>query len=276
MPHPFFANCPTGLVVADASTATFLEVNDYFAELLQLSAKELVGQRFASFIHPDDLEVTDDIVRSLAAGVAVHRFHNRYRRADGKYIRLSWTAREKDGHYFAQCDRVGDDGLDDLADIVETLGTGTEGALHEDVRILKEVLEHLPFGVVARRASNGLVLMNARGRELIGLPEGVPFEGEALEELPSRWEFRYTDGQPVPPDQTPMYRATVDNESNAGTYLLRVGDTEHRWTFAAHPISVLGEPTKVAYVLGFFVDGAAGCMLTGAGACQQTRETRSK
>ncbi|MBP2284654.1 PAS domain S-box-containing protein [Flavobacterium sp. CG_23.5] len=70
---------------------TFLKVNPSFTTVLGYSKEELVGQPFANFIHPDDLEKTYKEVTRLAEGHKTISFENRYRCKNGEYIVLSWN-----------------------------------------------------------------------------------------------------------------------------------------------------------------------------------------
>ncbi|MEJ8848286.1 PAS domain S-box protein [Variovorax rhizosphaerae] len=67
-------------------------VNPAWTRLLGWSEAELVGHSFMEFVHPDDHSATMAEVAGLGDGVATFRFENRYRRKDGNYCLLSWTA----------------------------------------------------------------------------------------------------------------------------------------------------------------------------------------
>ncbi|KAA0971218.1 PAS domain S-box protein [Aureimonas fodinaquatilis] len=67
-------------------------VNPTAERLLGWSEQEMVGRTLAEFLHSDDLQSTADEVRKLTAGEATLAFQNRYRRKDGSYCLLDWTA----------------------------------------------------------------------------------------------------------------------------------------------------------------------------------------
>jgi PAS domain S-box-containing protein len=61
-------------------------------ENLGLTLEELKAQPWIAFVHPQDVEATQAQMEQLGRGVCITRFENRYRRKDGSYKWLSWTA----------------------------------------------------------------------------------------------------------------------------------------------------------------------------------------
>ena len=81
------------MCIADINTSTFTLVNPAFARALGYSEKELLGMPFLNFVHPDDLQPTLEVIgEKLRRGEEVIGFENRYRRADGSYVWLSWVS----------------------------------------------------------------------------------------------------------------------------------------------------------------------------------------
>jgi PAS domain S-box-containing protein len=81
------------ICVADIQTATFLKVNPAFTEILGFSEQELLEKPFLDFIHPEDVELTRNVVeQKLRTGAKVINFNNRYRCRDGSYRWLSWVS----------------------------------------------------------------------------------------------------------------------------------------------------------------------------------------
>jgi len=70
----------------------FLEVNPAWSDVLGWSEAELKAQPFAAFIHADDVAATDVAMAKLLDGDHVFDFANRYRRKDGDYRWLNWSA----------------------------------------------------------------------------------------------------------------------------------------------------------------------------------------
>jgi len=71
----------------------FKLLNEAWERALGFSREELLAKPFLDFVHPDDREATSAEAAKLAQGQEVLHFENRYRRKDGSYVWLSWTAR---------------------------------------------------------------------------------------------------------------------------------------------------------------------------------------
>jgi PAS domain S-box-containing protein len=67
-------------------------VSPSFGSLLGWSEHDIVGKNFMQLVHPDDHAATLAQMASLGEGHYVYKFENRYRRKDGSYCVLSWTA----------------------------------------------------------------------------------------------------------------------------------------------------------------------------------------
>ena len=67
-------------------------VNPSATRLLGWSEEEMTGRSLAEFIHPDDIDSTAAEVAKLSEGATTMAFENRYRRRDGSYLLLDWTA----------------------------------------------------------------------------------------------------------------------------------------------------------------------------------------
>jgi len=67
-------------------------VSPAFASLLGWSELDVVGRNFMELVHPDDQASTLAQMASLGAGHYVYKFENRYRRKDGSWCLLSWSA----------------------------------------------------------------------------------------------------------------------------------------------------------------------------------------
>lgn len=70
----------------------FKKVNPAFEKHLGYTSEELLNKPFLSFVHPDDVDITTEIVgRKFTNGLPVYNFENRYRCKNGRYKHISWT-----------------------------------------------------------------------------------------------------------------------------------------------------------------------------------------
>lgn len=101
--HKFYS-LPLNLMCTATPDGYFIEVNDYFEEVLGFSKEELLETPFVELIHPDDVEPTMEEFGKLATGQEVTvNFENRFRRKDGSYHWLVWmsTFDEESGLLYA-------------------------------------------------------------------------------------------------------------------------------------------------------------------------------
>ncbi|QJE01645.1 PAS domain-containing protein [Massilia forsythiae] len=159
-------------------------VNPAFTATLGWREQEVLGTSLLELIHPDDVQSTVQQIGSLSGGNHVFRFENRYRRKDGSYCTLSWTAVPGDDHINA----IGRDITADLqqaeamrrteaalqqAQKMETIGKLTGGVAHDfnnllqvisgNLQLLAPQLADMPVG--RRRVENALASVQ-RGAKL--------------------------------------------------------------------------------------------------------------
>ncbi len=70
----------------------FVEVSSASKRVLGYEPHEMEGQKFATFMHPDDARGTEQEAGSVMQGRTVLHFDNRYLRKDGAAVYLSWSA----------------------------------------------------------------------------------------------------------------------------------------------------------------------------------------
>ena len=75
---------------------TIMAVNPAWEQLLGWSESQLLDASILDLIHPDDLPNTKKAVQRLSMGESVVSFENRYRREDGSYRWINWSARSAD------------------------------------------------------------------------------------------------------------------------------------------------------------------------------------
>jgi PAS domain S-box-containing protein len=79
------------MLVADFES-TIVAVNPALTQMLGWREAEIVGSSFMGLVHPADRASTLSELDALSRGATTFRFENRYRRKDGGYSVLSWTA----------------------------------------------------------------------------------------------------------------------------------------------------------------------------------------
>jgi len=87
-----FFNYAVDLMCLAGTDGMFIVVNPAFERTLGFTARELLAEPFVNFVHPDDRDATLAEVGRLADGTPTLSFDNRYRRRDGRYVRLHWAA----------------------------------------------------------------------------------------------------------------------------------------------------------------------------------------
>jgi len=81
--------------------AVFLKVNPHFADVMEMDIEDLTNKSFYEFIHPEDIETTKMIMSQLAEENPIRGFVNRYRKCDGEFLNIEWSATAKEGLIYA-------------------------------------------------------------------------------------------------------------------------------------------------------------------------------
>jgi PAS domain S-box-containing protein len=87
----FFSVSLDLLCIADMS-GKFIKVNKSWETLLGIPISELQTRKVFDFIHPDDLEITREMMKLLKGQVPIITFINRYRSYDSQYRFLEWRS----------------------------------------------------------------------------------------------------------------------------------------------------------------------------------------
>ncbi|GGY02573.1 response regulator [Massilia dura] len=169
--------------------ARLTAVSPAFTSILGWQAAEVIGQSFLDLVHPEDRETTVRQVSALSAGAHVFRFENRYRRKDGSYCSLSWTA-SPDARYIHAI------GRDITADIeqaeamrrteaalqhaqkMETIGKLTGGVAHDFNNLLQVISGNLQL--MAPRVADRPEVMRRLENARAGVERGARLAGYLL------------------------------------------------------------------------------------------------
>ena len=88
---PFFA-LATDLLAVIGRDGHFKRLAPRFPQSFGYTEAELLDRRFITFVHPADGAATSAALEKLSQGKPTLEFGNRFRRKDGSYRRLAWTA----------------------------------------------------------------------------------------------------------------------------------------------------------------------------------------
>jgi PAS domain S-box-containing protein len=88
-----FFDVSIDMLATASASGTFVRLNPAWTAVLGYELDELMSRPFVEFVHPDDIEATNnEVVRQVEEGKAVLNFQNRYRHRDGSYRWLEWTS----------------------------------------------------------------------------------------------------------------------------------------------------------------------------------------
>ncbi|BAQ66639.1 PAS domain S-box protein [Geminocystis sp. NIES-3709] len=96
----FFSVAIDLLAIANTD-ADFLRLNRQWEKTLGYSIEKLEGSKFFDYIHPEDLEKTDNALSILKNQHIVNNFVNRYRCYDGSYRWIEWSCVPVDNLIYA-------------------------------------------------------------------------------------------------------------------------------------------------------------------------------
>lgn len=88
----FFSLSPDLFCIADLE-GYFKRVNPAFCALLGYTEEDLLSESFLNLVHPDDRQVTLQVLAEQREGISTVFFENRYRKKSGQWCWLTWTAR---------------------------------------------------------------------------------------------------------------------------------------------------------------------------------------
>ncbi|WP_303866480.1 PocR ligand-binding domain-containing protein [Acetobacterium wieringae] len=80
------------LCIADMD-GYFVKTNRAWEEVLGYTNEELIRTKYLDFVHPDDVQVTREVMNRLNEQNPVVNFTNRYRAKDGTYHWIEWCSR---------------------------------------------------------------------------------------------------------------------------------------------------------------------------------------
>ena len=146
----------------------FKFLNPAFQSVLGWKNSDLLEKPFIDFVHPDDVNKTLSELKNLSGGNLTISFGNRYRRVDGSYRHLLWTARPE-------------------------LETGLLYAVAKDVTELRQsqnrfvqMLESAPSAMLMINPQGEIAILNREAERLFGYPKDELLGAPLVQLLPER------------------------------------------------------------------------------------------
>lgn len=87
-----FFEVSSDLLATATTDGRFIRLNRTWEQTFGYTIEEMCSRPYADFVHPDDRAATAAAKTTLANGRVVMNFANRYRRKDGEYRWIEWTA----------------------------------------------------------------------------------------------------------------------------------------------------------------------------------------
>lgn len=87
-----FFNLNINLQIVSDFEANIIEISQSCNSILGYTNHELENSSFLNLVHPDDIESTINEMKKLSKGEVVYHFENRFKKKDGDYIILAWSA----------------------------------------------------------------------------------------------------------------------------------------------------------------------------------------
>lgn len=172
-----FFNCTIDLFCIANTSGKFLRLNKEWENVLGYSILEIENRYFMEFVHPEDIEATQNILNQLNEQSAVPNFINRYRCKNGEYRWIEWK-------YFPKGEKI----YATARDITER--KKYENALAHSHDLLKYIVEHdqsaiavfdrdLRYIYVSRRYLNDYKVVE---KDIIG-----KYHYNVFPDLPQKW-----------------------------------------------------------------------------------------
>lgn len=88
----YFFNLSLDMFCIIGIDGSFIRVNSSFLTTLGYSNEEMINQNMLSFVHPDDVAITQEELEKLSSGFPSVNFENRWLTNDGQYRWLAWKS----------------------------------------------------------------------------------------------------------------------------------------------------------------------------------------
>lgn len=209
-------DCALDLYCAVGFDGYFKQLNPAWESTLGWSNAELLAKPYMAFIHPDDHEVTNDVIVNIKDGKNLLLFDNRYLCKDGSYRWFSWVAypETEEGLIFAVARDV-------------TSQKQAEKQFQEITELHRAIQENAGFALISTTTDGVFTSFNPAAERMLGYSaeELVGIKTPALIHEPSEvvaraQEFSRELGTTIEPGFAVFVAKTQQNLPN-----------EHEWTY---------------------------------------------
>lgn len=93
--HPdeaFFFELSSDLLSVSSQEGQFIRMNKSWEHLLGYSLQDILKKNYLDLAHPEDVMATEDALQKVLNEGMVSGFVNRFRKSDGNYVYLEWSA----------------------------------------------------------------------------------------------------------------------------------------------------------------------------------------
>lgn len=137
----------------------FTYISPQGVNLLGMKPEDVIGKNGFQFIHPDDIETINDVLKKVLEGESVFNYECRGKHKDGNYIWLSISSRAVE--------------VTDSVKIVSIIQDITERkqiefALRESEERFRQLVETSPDGIVLTDLLGDILLINKQGASILG------------------------------------------------------------------------------------------------------------
>jgi PAS domain S-box-containing protein len=234
-------NAPVLIWVSNPTGCEF--VNQAYLEFLGVSEAEVLGDKWAEFVHPEDRE---DYVNTYHEAVSRRgRFEAefRFRRRDGEYrwMQTAGMPRFEGGEFKGYVGSSFEIHERKLA----------EAALRQSEERFRRLLDTLPVGAYTCDAEGLITYFNERAVEAWGR---TPKLNDPVERFCSSYRLYSSDGAQIPHDQCWMALAIEENKAYEGREIVIERPDGSRLSVLAHVNPFYNEAGKLLGAVNIVVD----------------------
>lgn len=185
----------------------FIKINQAFTKTLGYTQADMDQIKYMDIIHPDDKQITVEILAKHLKGESIVNFRNRFLCKDGSYKWLDWSSNVDMslGVFYS----VGSD-ITELV-LLEDEQHNAINDLYENEEKLRLVVENIGEGVLVANADKKIILANTIANEIFGIEEDEKISSS----FEKHFELYYPDEKTTFPSQNlPMERALNGESTN--------------------------------------------------------------